>query len=224
MQTPYLIKRTITCFAFVLVSGFLLSILLSQQACKQGPEKDNKVYKNVTAKEISDALAKSKTNKVILNIYPVKLSDDPQKNDFDIALVYQDASDPGINLGSIVDIKTFENKSANFVNYLKTKKTPQDKVAWGYYIELDSTSVQESKGLSISVLAEKNQVAWCNIRYTKTTVPTDTAIGKCPPQCCTSYTTFSDSTIGRCPPMCPAGELYMGKIMKMVIIKVYRDK
>src|SRR4030095_11459268 len=108
---------------FATLAGWLLlTKCTSATANKDNIIEDGyKTCKLIKAAEIKAAIVKSKSKKVILNVYPVKLSSNPAKKDFDFKIAYQDAIDYGKGINNKIDDKLFEMQSGWYVNFLKTK-------------------------------------------------------------------------------------------------------
>ena len=184
---------------------------------------DIRIFKIVKTKEITAALAKSKDKKIILNIYPVKLSADMNKTDFDLKVAFQDAGQANKNLGTKVNSSNFKTQSKWYVSYLKSKEVLGDNIPYGYFIEIDPLLVKKTSGINICIIPEKSALEYCllpaNVIPTdKQTVKNDSN-DKCPPICCLKMQAqiIKADSIGKCPPDCrKLNLLYEGTMKKLI--------
>lgn len=231
LQWPVITGFTLLSAWFFLASGISpgKNSIADRRNGAEHPNGDNKICKIVKAEDIKKALVKSKSKKIILNIYPVKLSNNSKKKDFDLMIFFQDDGELERNLGNKINSKTFETQSAWYVGFLKGKNIPVNNIPFGYYIEITSAFIQDAGGLSICVLPEKAQMEHCLLPGGKKFPGPPQAkggdsTGKCPPDCCSTLNlvmSMSDST-GKCPPMCRIYSLLLEKTMKAVIAKEYK--
>jgi hypothetical protein len=184
---------------------------------------DIKIFKIVKTKEISAALAKSKDKKIILNIYPVKLSADMNKTDFDLKVAFQDAGQTNKNLGTKVNSSNFKTQSKWYVSFLKSKEVLGDNIPYGYFIEIDPSLIKKTSGINICIIPEKSALEYCllptNVTPTdKQTIKNDSN-DKCPPICCLQLQAqiIRSDSIGKCPPDCKKLNLLYENTMKKVI-------
>jgi len=223
-------KSAIASFALLFASAVLMKCTdaLGENitAVKKGEYHNYDAYracKMIKSSEIRSAISKSKTKKVILNIYPVKLSNSPRQEDFDLKMVFLDAVDhKSINK---VDEKLLKSQSDWYVSFLKSNGVPRNKVPFGYYIPIDSGFLKHSVGVSICVALGQVRAQY----YLLTDKPGTTKISamgdstcKCPPDCCQYYLLLSDST-GKCPPECGGFLLYQTTIQSIIEKKYKND-
>jgi len=233
MRTTNLLKTAVAGFT-LLLGCFLFTKCNTSSATSDMPGKENtvsvlntidKVCKMIKAQEIKGAIAKSKNKKIILNIYPVKLSNNPAKKDFDLKIFFQDAAGNYKNIGAKINYKLFETQSGWYVSFLKDKNVLQNKIPFGYFLEADSAFIQSKIGVSFCLVPGEE-----NMEYFLLAAKPDSKDGqkiaakdstcKCPPDCCKYLLIKSDST-GKCPPDCLGIPLLLEPIVKIVIAKNY---
>jgi len=229
MRTSNLIKKAAV-ISFLLLPGlFFSNCKNNNNAVTEKTEKptasakiEERICKLVTSEDIKNALAKS--NKIILNIYPVKLSDDPNQKDFDLRFIFQDGSEKKKVMDSTVNVKLLETQTDWYIGYLKNKDIPMNKIPAGYFLEIDPRSLNNSAGLSFCarpgeenmeyyLLSEKSEKEAGN--------PNDTTC-KCPPVCC-KFKIMSIDTTAKCPPDCPVPPLMYETMVKSLIEKKYKS-
>jgi hypothetical protein len=231
MRTKNFLQWTVVA-GFILLSGWLFSTgcissgknyTTNNRNGANTPTAENKVWKIVKASDIKKAVSKSEAKKIILNVYPVKLSKDPGKNDFDLMIFFQDATGL-INLGSKINNKTFVSQSTWYVSYLKSKNIPLNKIPYGYHIKIDSAFFHDFADFDICVIPEKAQIEYCLLPGTKNAAPLSKpdSTGKCPPDCCNLFDPLKIDSTGKCPPDCLPYSLLLEKTMKGVIVEVYK--
>jgi hypothetical protein len=215
--------RVIACLA--ILTGYFFSVSCTSVGKNQITteshavaigEKGNNIRKTVKAADIKNALGKSTGEKIILNIYPVKRSNSPKKNDFDAMILFQDASDLDKNLGKDVSSKIFETQSASYVSFLKERKIPKTKIPFGYYIEINPAFMKNAGDLLICIDPEQALMKYCVQPEEKKSDPARTKDENC---CSFSFRQPGD-TIGKCPP-CFIEKLWFQKPMQSVIERVY---
>jgi hypothetical protein len=224
MRTSNLLQKTAVITFATLAEWLLLTKCTSATANKDNIIEDGyKTCKLIKAAEIKAAIVKSKSKKVILNVYPVKLSSNPAKKDFDFKIAYQDAIDYGKGINNKIDDKLFEMQSGWYVNFLKTKSVPRNKIPFGYFIHLDSSFLKNNVGISVCLVPGKENMNYFLLSEKSSggTTKKDSTC-KCPPDCCKYYILASDST-GKCPPEC-GGFLIYHTTIESIIEKKYGNK
>ncbi|MDP4261152.1 MAG: hypothetical protein Q8941_01360 [Bacteroidota bacterium] len=226
--------RVLAGLTFLSGCFFLLSCISSEKNSAHSGEKkrddsngDTRIFKIIKAAEIKEALLKSKGKKILLNIYPVKHSNNMGKNDLDLLIFYQDEN--GLkNLSGKINSKAFEIQSGWYVGFLKSKNVPGNKIPPGYHIKIDSAFIHNAGGISISVLPMQAQMEYCILPGEKPvfalSLGDPDSTGKCPPDCCSllDMARGMDST-GKCPPDCPPYALLLDNTMKTIITRQYKD-
>lgn len=224
--TNYSKKTAVTIFASLFAWIIIFTHCTSVTANKDNfIKEDDKTCKLIKASEINAALAKSKSKKIILNIYPVKLSNNLQKRDFDLKISFHDAAEPTKSINEKSNEKLFKTQSDWYVGYLKNRNVPKNKVPVGYFMQIDSSFLKTSVGLSFCHTAGQD-----NVNYFLLTDKPDKddasakkdSTCKCPPDCCKYYVLATDST-GKCPPECGEYLLYR-PFIESIIQKKYGNK
>jgi len=227
MRTVNLIKKAVV-ICFVILTGSFFSNCNNNNnvVADKGEEKtkmpakvEERICKLVKSDEIKNALAKSK--KAILNIYPVKLSDDPNLQDFDLRFIFQDGSGKNKVMDSTVNVKLLETQTDWYIGYLKNKNIPMNKIPLGYFVEMDPRSLSNSAGLSFCGKPGDETLEYYLLSEKEASAAPDTTC-KCPPVCC-KFKIMSIDTTGKCPPDCPEPPLMYGSIVKLSIEKNYKN-
>ena len=191
------------------------------------------IYKMVSIAEINEALAASTDKKIILNIYPVKLSPDIRENDFALRIFFLDGSGTKQLLAKEINSSLFKIQSTYYIDFLKRKNISVSKIPNGYYVEIDEKFIENIDAVSLKVTVEKSQMEYYRLAgnipsqmdSTKksteiiATNNSDSTICKCPPECCHFVIRSSDST-GKCPPEC--AKLFFSTTVQNVIHRVYK--
>lgn len=188
-----------------------------------------RVFKIVTKKEITTALNQSSGKKVLLNIYPVKLSADMAKEDFALRIAFQDAGASHQKMGGDFNSKLFKIQSAWYVQYLKQHALAADQIPYGYFIELDQAMINQTNGINIAVLPEQSKMEYCLLPPSfepaaPLSNPADpNPANSCPPNCCSAFRAnlIQIDSIGKCPPDCKKFKLLLEPTMKKVISKQF---
>lgn len=185
---------------------------------------NNEICKSIRADQINRALAKTKSKKIILNVYPIKYTTKEGKSDFDLAVYYEDQSGKQI----LVDkspMANFESEVSHYVQYLKSTNVQKKDVPYGYYIKIDSHNMVNAGAIEICFSSENGMIKCTTIakssHHTKQTIVTD-SIAKCPPDCRFLKPIISDS-IGKCPPDCWPHTLLFANKIERIIQKIYKQ-
>ena len=160
------------------------------------------VCKKLDKSQLEKAIEKSESKKIILNIFPVKRSADPGKNDFDLEVLYQDVYNFNTNVGGTVNKKLFETGSVNYMKFLRSRHVAKQTIPFGYRINVDGTTSKE-KEADICVYA----LPVANNNTDQTGYPKPLL--------------RSDSC--RCPPGCPCPKLLMHSKINQSINYTYKD-
>lgn len=183
--------------------------------------KDNStVCKTINSQEIRNVILKSKSQKIILNIYPVKLSNVGDENQFDLNFIYQDVSEKNKKIGPRPDYKLFQTQSNWYIRFLKDKNVSRNNIPHGYFLTIDTAFLSNTTGISFCINPGKDQTMnYYVVSLQEIKQPDST--GKCPPDCYRNVITRYDST-GKCPPDCPS--LLYSTTVKSLIEKNFRNK
>lgn len=185
----------------------------------------------INAKEIKDALASSKSKKIILNIYPVKLSKDVTRQDFDLAIYFQEAGLAKKTLGNPINLKSFTTQASWYIYYLKSKNIAKEGIPYGYYLEITPALLENTVGLKIGVLAEQFQLSYCALKGdpTKKTALVNKPLNNHQntlPDCCSQPQIFDllpDSSGGKCPPCLNlTSKLLLEGEMEAIVNDIYK--
>jgi len=169
---------------------------------KPGNKDASKVCKTITVSDMQKAFSKSKSEKLFLNIYPQKASNDPQKKDITLAVTFQDVTTNIINLDGKTNHKKFINKSYNYIRLLKENNVSKNIIPYGYYMEIDKLNVKQDLQLCLNIESFKLDFdPVFEVRSLRDTC--------------------------QCPPMCPCPPewlLMQGKSVKNIIEKVFSQQ
>lgn len=223
MQTLYLRRKAAT------VGLFVLSTILLLASCNQSKDATPaKFGKALSASKIRAALEKSTGKKIIINIYPVKLSDSANKNDFDQVFILQDAVVNGKNLGDSIDEAIFTQQATWYFNDLKRRGFTKGSVSAGYFIQVDSGFARTIKSLFAECSIGETTV---KADYCTTAEDTDAPVVDSPnPQkppapnsCDNPLFNWRDST-GKCPPCLLAESLLLQGVIEKIQVQVFSNK
>jgi hypothetical protein len=122
---------------------------------------------------------------------------------------FQDAANPGKNLGGKMDNNIFEAQSAWYIDLLRSKKVEKKDIPLGYYIEIDGNSIRDIAGINVCLWPKTKAVQYYFL--TRTDSREIDTVPKCPPDCFESrivgqgiaFTRYSDNdSVPKCPPAC----------------------
>lgn len=184
-----------------------LSSCSSNKTSDAGSEPDlsqeNKVCKTFTATELQKEFEKSRSKKLIINLYPLKASNNLQKNDFSLYAQYQDGADTFKTDGNKTFEKMLSGGSQNYIQLLKENKVERNLIPFGYYLQISKQHLNTDLKLCMNVGAPGV------ITFEK---PADNDIYPLQDSC-------------KCPPTCPCPPepipLLYGTSIKKIIEKVY---
>ena len=228
MQTLHF-KRTAAVAGFIALAGWIL--LTSSGFPNAGvleKKSDIKFGKAISASQLLAAIKKSTHKKIVINIYPVKLSDNVYKNDFKIMIVLQDAVAHGKNLGDSLDEVAFKKEATSYIKYLKGKGILKSGIPYGYYIEATPLFLKNISSLFIEIsMNGKNQNAdFCKIAdqlSRKKGSDDEAGVGSDPSSCMNEVTYRLDSS-GKCPPCLLLFDMAYQLEMKQIIKNTYKHR
>lgn len=196
--------------------------------------KGKKVKVKVDAKEIRKAITRSVSKKVMLNLYPVKLSSDMSKNDITLKVFFQDAEAPYKAISPAYNTKEIKKQFGWYARYLKKKKVIGKNIPSGYFITIDNEFMNGTNAVVFTLAAEEGEVGYCKEPDTPaSSLPDadDKKDDKKEPDCdclpeeekvlCLLEAARYDST-GKCPPECPAAYMLYTPQMKSAINATFR--
>lgn len=178
------------------------------------------ICKTLNSQAIRNAILKSKSKKIVLNIYPVKLSDDSNEKKFDLNFIFQDGWAKNKKIGPKPNYKLFQAQSNWYIRFLKNKNVAPGKIPHGYFLTIDTAFLNNAAGISFCINPGKDQ----NMNYyvvSSQQIQLPDSIGKCPPDCPKNTVLRYDST-GKCPPECPS--LFYSTTVKSLIDKNFGKK
>ncbi len=231
MRTSNLIKKAAV-VSLLILSGLFFSKcynVLSGEKSVSGNTQPvtnftDKICKLIKTDELRKAFSNSKGNKLILNIYPVKLSKSSGAKDFDLKFFFQDGLQQNEKIDQTGNMKLFEAQSEWYISFLKNNNVPMNKVRPGYFIEIDKTFLVNTTGLSVCLEPGKENLQYFLLseKSEKDFKAAKDTTCRCPPVCCDFTVVMSDTT-GRCPPICPTNPLLYESILKSIIVKKYKS-
>ncbi len=202
------VEKTVSITVILLcVIIFLGSSLVKRNAATvktQGSvqPKNSKVCKTLLLSDVEQAFLKSNSKKIILNIYPLKESQDPQKKDFSFSIKFGDTAAQYIYMGKQMSNKQFNQQSYNYIKSLKENNIPKHLVPLGYYIEMNAENMKTNLELCMSFVNGKQVSFEKHTEYTIMAASADSC---------------------KCPPVCPCGPIMLAEAnsMKKIITNVY---
>lgn len=226
MKTKTLLRTSLIVIAILSCYG-LLSFHKGNTPQKPGSGygffKGKKVQIRVWTKEINKAISKSTGKKILLNIYPVKLSSDMSKNDITLKVFFQDAGAPYESLGPVYKSGELKKQLAWYIQYLKKKKMIAKDIPSGYFKVIDKEFTDGTSAFLFYLTVENGIISYCSSSDPSAASaegPDAKDDDKKEPDCkcednkleCTVERAFLDST-GKCPPECPSAYmLYTGQV------------
>lgn len=181
---------------------------------------DDKIYKVISGKQITKLLKQSKGENIIMNIYPVKRSNNVDKNDFDLEIVFLKQGEIFSKTAEF-NMKQFKQQAGWYISYLKQKNIPKEDIPYGYYLTLNSEKLQGMVGIGIALQPATNQLEHCFIM----TSSSDYSKKQKKDSCCDPsplpmpMTLQADTVIGRCPPSCMLKTVYSNEMQKIIELK-----
>lgn len=149
----------------LLTSFLLLAIYLSAYQSKEKLEssKPKTSIKHVILRDsLTSKFHTLKSNKLLLEIIPVKESDDVAKTDFNLLLSFQDPNGkPEPKNPKKKKVKPeFQKKAASYATYMKRTGVLEKDVAWGYYLMLDKSMLGPKDNVILSYSPTEQQVTY----------------------------------------------------------------
>lgn len=182
----------LVCLLIFLESSFVKRDAATVKKQQSVQPTNSKVCKTVLISEIEQAFVKSKSKKIILSIYPLKASQDPQKKDFSFFIKFGDTASQIIYKGKQMSNKQFNQQTYNYIKSLKESNIPKHLVPVGYYIEMNEGHVKTNLDLCMNVV-NKTQVSFENKSgFTIMRASGDSC--KCPPECPCMPTIFAEAS------------------------------
>ena len=184
------------------------------------PEVGN-ICEIVSTEKIKQAINSGSQQPIMLNIYPGKLTNDNSKDDFELLVLFHDStSNQQVNLNGDPK-RDVNNLLLNYVNFMYETNQPENKLAYGYYLTVDSLFAFSTQQLNVCV-KPMNLTTWvCSDEEME---EPDSA-GKCPPDCCPEILSRSTNPPqGVTTPETGIGGLLYSSFMKRTIADVYRKE
>jgi len=98
--------------------------------------KPKKIERLISHAKMTQLFKKANSSDLQVNLYPIKHSDDPKKNDFDLAVFYSDKAHGLIGQELNMSVKDFWTMSNNYVRYIKGKKKSYHQLPNGYELHV----------------------------------------------------------------------------------------
>jgi len=97
-----------------------------------GSTKNQKIERLISRAKLTRLFKKANSSELQVNLYPIKYTGDPSKNDFDLAVFYSDKSQGLIEQELKLSVEDFWTMSNYYVTYIKEKKKSTDQLPNGY--------------------------------------------------------------------------------------------
>jgi hypothetical protein len=189
LKGPAVIAASLLIVLFFIIAGFIITPPRTSAhkpataTAASGINQSGNNYRLHKTLDIKQLLAKSKSNKLRLDVYPVKQTPDVNKKDFDLLVVPRNKEGKPVmqsNKGA------FEKGSANYAAFLHKKNIPPGTVSLGYQVILDELQLKGNTKIHIfiDVLQPSFSKVYMSTASLGQSSFSDSApIGKCPPAC-----------------------------------------
>ncbi len=165
MQLPTQFQRnTLSLFILILICLLQANNAICRQIDK-GSEKtsgnfksEHKIYGAIKVGRLHKAIAKTKNKKVIIDIYPIKRSNNIHIDDFGLQNFFQDTQGSKVDIGERIDLNTFTRQSTNYINFLKREHIISSDIPNGYYIEIDADRIKNIDEIGFYLSVEKSHM------------------------------------------------------------------
>ena len=151
------------------------------------------ITKTVDYGTLQKAIRKAGNSAVVLEVYPVKKSEDAGKNDFDALLVLRDAKNTSYPAKS-VSTNDFNTQAGHYVEYYRKQNAAQESFPWGYQVVIDKAKVVGNGKLTLGIEALQRTIT---VQYTGGPGVKCDSCSKCPPQCSGGVSSQSMLMAGR---------------------------
>lgn len=143
------------------------------------PQGTQVITKSIDFSTLQRAIKKAGDEPLVIEVYPVKMSDDASKKDFDALLVLRDNKnvvypERSVNTGE------FNSLATHYVDYYRKQDAKQESFPWGYRIVVDKAQVTGNGKLTMTLTPPQRTVM---LQYGRTPVAPCDSCAKCPPQC-----------------------------------------
>jgi hypothetical protein len=145
------------------------------------------ISRTLPLQQIKRLFPRAATDGIVLNIYPVKHSTDPQKNDFELIIFALDKRGREVLMSGRLEETLFKKQSACYVRFLHRQAIRKDDIPQGYQLRLNGASFGANNTLDLHIyLPPGTEMSYAlpkpnllNTRKRLDSLP----ICKCPPCC-----------------------------------------
>ncbi|AEV98093.1 hypothetical protein A4D02_14350 [Niastella koreensis] len=129
-----------------------LIVILFIAAATQSANKHYRLHKTLDTKKLQELLIKGKSNRLLLDIYPVKQSTAVNKQDFDVLVVPRDKDGKPFTQSNKGE---FEKGSANYARFLHQNNLAADAALLGYRATIEEKQLK--KGTKVEIFLDAMQ-------------------------------------------------------------------
>jgi hypothetical protein len=131
--------------------ALLYSLVCTFWSARPYPSKPARISRTIDLGNLQKILAGEKTGPLLLDIYPVKKTADPQKSDFDLAVILRQDGKKETFIDAGCNEDRFRKEAALYVHYLFQNKIPLKNIPQLYTIEMDQAQIGNRAVLEISI-------------------------------------------------------------------------
>lgn len=185
LSNPVSVATLLICGLFLLITSMKCnsgSATPPVNAAASFDKSSRSLTKSVQLDKFGKLLKEVGQDRLILEIYPVKNSSDPEKQDFDLVLVPLDMK--GKPIGGPAATSLPESNTLNFLQFTNRQQIAVSDVSPGYQVVLEGSKLSVYSSLRIKIGFAPAMQSMAYISGGQTTMSSDSVpICKCPPGC-----------------------------------------
>jgi hypothetical protein len=172
---------------------------------------DSWVNKTIDIRKLQNEFPGGMSHRLLLDIYPVKKTEDTGKKDFDLVVSLRDDQNKETFIDSGCNEDLFRKETAYYVHYLFHNKIPLKDIPHSYLVDMEQAKIGNKAALLITIplLPAPGNPRFAYLKENATRLLIDSVpVCPCPPGGCTG---------------CPARDLKNPTIMESTLKKQYAN-
>lgn len=183
---------------------------------------DFNTWRQVPARSLQQAIARSKEKRVILNLHPVKYSNDPARDDFGLVYFFQDPAQREKNVSEYDS--SFLVQAGWYIEFMRNRRVSMKDIPLGFPFEVDSSIAGNRSGLNFFFSLKEQSLKFFLLDGDFFQRNSSDSGGKCPPDCVKKNGVFSYWVPAATITSTGNYNLMQEPVLRDIICRIYKTK
>jgi hypothetical protein len=141
-------------FQFIPLIVLVIVVTYLSLHISKNPGSSDSVAIQIPFDTLDQQFRKAETEKLLVEVYPIKETSENIKKDFGLVVYYRNPSDENTDAKDFNPNLDFQKKTANYVSYLKHKGVNGTDIPWGYQFTINQSQLFNRYNMAIQLNTE----------------------------------------------------------------------